>query len=92
MLVAVLLIAYRGADLITVHDNEAAAWSELCQFVDTRWTERFPKSERPKPKSDEARVQQFFENADGSFVLGQADLSEVEAQFDAATATLGQSS
>lgn len=83
MQVAVLVIIYRGKEHITLHESDAAAWSELVRFVDEHWATRSTGAPALRPDSEDDCVRLFFEGSGDSYILGNADLSEVEALVDA---------
>jgi len=84
MEVAVLVILYDATEYITVHENESLGWSELVQFVDSRWRAVFAFPNLPKSLSEEDRVSQFFAKASGTYVLGTADVSAIARRVDVA--------
>ncbi|OQW70882.1 MAG: hypothetical protein BVN33_16735 [Proteobacteria bacterium ST_bin13] len=84
MHVAVLVVIYCGKEHISLHENDAAGWLEVLRFVNERWTTRFPGAMLHRPESDDELVQLFFGEAGDSFMLGNADLSEVAAYVEAA--------
>lgn len=84
MRVSVLVILHRGKDHITIHDDDVRAWSELLQFVDSRWHTDLATADTPRPSSEDDRVKLFFAAPDTSYILGNADVSELEAHVGAA--------
>lgn len=88
MQVAVLVIIYRGKEHITLHENDAAAWTELLQFVDKRSAASSSAIGSHWLLPDEERLRRFFEAEGDSFILGNADLSEVEAHIDASIGSI----
>lgn len=90
MQVAVLVIIYRGKEHITLHENDAAAWSELLRFVDERFAARSPHFGSHWLLPDDDRVKLFFQAEGDSFILGNADLSEVEAHIDASIGSISR--
>lgn len=85
MQVSVLVILYRGKDCITIHENGDQAWSELVRFVDAFWKDHPEKFDTPRPPSGELRVELFFAEPDASYILGNADVSQLEARVLAIT-------
>lgn len=84
MRVSVLVILYRGKDQITLHEDDVRAWSELLRFVDSRWSTHFETTGTPRPPSEDDRVKLFFAAPYASYILGNADVSELEVHVGAA--------
>ncbi|AOH87242.1 hypothetical protein AWL63_24100 (plasmid) [Sphingomonas panacis] len=84
MLVMVLVIIYRNARFISIHDDESSASAALTEFMEGRWIERFGEDFPGTSLSIEERTRRFFAEEDSTYILGEADLSEVEAHIDAA--------
>lgn len=83
MRVSVLVILHRGRDHITIHEDDVRAWSELLQFVDSRWHTDLETAGTPRPNSEDDQVKLFFAAPDASYILGNADVSELEAHVGA---------
>lgn len=81
MQVVVLVILYRGEAHITLHDDETCAWSELLGFVDDRWDGDPASASRAKPASADDLVQAFFADEGDAYMIGTADLSDVETRL-----------
>lgn len=78
MRVSVLVILYHGEDHITIHDDDDGAWTELVEFVGNRWDFSPERAATSEPVSDDERVRIFFASPDASYILGNADVSELE--------------
>jgi len=83
MRVSVLVILYHGEDHITIHDDDDRAWAELVKFVGSRWDPSLEPATATRPVSDDERVKILFAAPDASFILGNADVSELEAHVGA---------
>ena len=86
MRVSVLAILHRGKDHITIHEDDAQAWAELVHFVDSWWSANPETADTPRPTSEDDRVRLFFAAPDASYILGNADVSELEAHVGAVLA------
>lgn len=80
---SVLVILYRGEDHITIHDDEERAWAALVEFVGNRWDSSLEPAAASWPASADERVKLFFAVPDASYILGNADVSELEAHVGA---------
>ena len=72
MLTTVLVIKYKGQDLLALFDDDDAAWAALVRFVDKRWKERF--GGKPRPKSSDERVETFFQR-ESMYFLANAEVA-----------------
>lgn len=83
MRVSVLVILYHGEDHITIHDDDDQAWAKLVEFVGIRWDSSPELATASRPVSDDERVKLFFAAPDASYIVGNADVSELEAHVGA---------
>ena len=83
MFVSVLVIFCCGAEHVTIHNDDGAAWASLLTFINARWSDRFGRGGPAVPLSDEERVRLFFHESEDDYILAQADLSEVSEAIDA---------
>lgn len=84
MRVSVLVILHRGKDHITIHEDDDRAWSEILDFVDSWWSADPATAGTPRPISEDEQVLLFFAGPDASYILANADVSELEAHLGAA--------
>jgi hypothetical protein len=84
MQVTVLVVIFRGAHRITIHDGEAAAETALLSFVERHWPEQFDGQHIDISLSENERLQRFFADRCNSYIIAEADLSQLEAYLDPA--------
>lgn len=86
MRVSVLLIICRDEEHVTIHENDDLAWSELVRFVDTQWESSGETGIIVRSASEEDRVKRFFAAPEASYIIGNADVSALEAHIGAIVA------
>ena len=80
VLATVLMIVFQGEETITIHDDENSARATLIRFVDERWEgacENFPNS-----LGGADRVRKFFVGEHDSYLIAEADLSDLEGALE----------
>jgi hypothetical protein len=84
MTVTVLVAAFRGTRIITIHEGEIAAETALMVFVDRHWVEQFGGDLDEISLSGNERLQRFFADNRNSYIIAEANLSQLEAYIDSA--------
>ncbi|WP_292941047.1 hypothetical protein [Novosphingobium sp. 32-60-15] len=84
MKISILVANFEGARSITLHDTEAAASRALMAFVELHWAIRFDKEFIEMPSCETERLRQFFADDRHSYIIAEADLSQLEEHIDTA--------
>ncbi len=81
MTVTVLLATFRGTQSIAFHESQTAAETALMSFVDLHWAAQFEGEHDEVPRSENERLQRFFADDRNSYIIAEADLSQLRARF-----------
>jgi len=82
MKVTVLVATFGGTQSITIHDSETAAATALMGFVEFHWAEQFDGEHVEISLPESERVHRFFADGRNSYLIAEADLSQLEAYID----------
>ncbi|TGX49137.1 hypothetical protein E5A73_20055 [Sphingomonas gei] len=82
MQVIVLVIVEPDTESITIHESRESALAALRSFIDARWLKRFGVAFPQAEASTDDLARQYFSAASGTFIIGEASLSEIESLYD----------
>lgn len=82
MQVIVLVIVDSGTQSIAIHETRESARDALRQFMKGHWQQRFGVAFPDAVLTTEAAARQYFPDGSRTFIIGEANLSEIEAHYD----------
>jgi hypothetical protein len=83
MQVIVLVIVESDSQSITIHESRESALAALRRFIDDRWFERFGVAFPDADEATDELARHYFSAASGTFIIGEASLSEIESLYGA---------